>query len=280
MTEGVFTRRIPWTRKPDYFVNQNNGHPLSKDLEIRYLLNEGGGTNVRNLGKLKLNGVLSGAVSWAIDPIRGRVLDFAGTNGNQVTITDSVALAFPSATDDDFSLMLWIKPNSVSKHQALMYKADANNDFWRFHLWEDSRLNLSLNFTDAYSATGEIVVGVWHHVGVTVDRTGNATFYINGRVSGTTTSISGITLDLVASTVLIGEASMADFPFDGRMDDPRIYSRVLLAREMRAIYLNSYQDLTPLTQHIPYTIPAVGGGAATIYPGYKNTMKFKHIIGR
>lgn len=87
--------------------------------------------------------------------------------------------------------------------------------------------------TSRSSAARSLLFGRWNHVVVTVDAAGVVTHYINGVVSGTpaaTGALSGIT---TTNNLTIGNRTGAqDRTFDGYIDEPTIWSRVLNVQEI------------------------------------------------
>ena len=84
------------------------------------------------------------------------------------------------------------------------------------------------------SSTGSILPGVWQHVTVTYDKV-KVTFYINGKQD----TQLGMTGGLKSSTnqISIGkDGSYAQYPYNGLIDDVRIYNRALSAAEIAELY--------------------------------------------
>jgi hypothetical protein len=105
--------------------------------------------------------------------------------------------------------------------------------------------------TVGYSSTGTVNSESWSHVAVTVVDSAAVNFYINGALAGTATH-NGNFGALTSSPLYIG--NRGDFaslgtPFDGLIDDVRVYNEALTAQQI--------QDLfgPPLEQH-----PGIPGG--------------------
>ena len=94
--------------------------------------------------------------------------------------------------------------------------------------------------TTPTSANDSILNNVWMHVCATraADGIGTVNFYINGTQNGTANQISGIP-EAGTTAVLIGNKSTDDRAFGGKIDDLRIYDRVLSAQEIMNLYNSS-----------------------------------------
>lgn len=173
------------------------------------------------------SGKLSGAVS------------FDGTN-DRVTVSDPADGHLDFGTGD-FTVSFWFYNASNGSSQFLISKKINGSTGWAilnnsgtFKLnFEAGGGGLSTDFTGA-SAT----LNAWQHVVVTLDRDGNATVFINGS-STATIDISGETATIsTAEDVFMGEKNNpptygADM--SGRLDDVRIYSRILSNSEISAL---------------------------------------------
>ena len=82
--------------------------------------------------------------------------------------------------------------------------------------------------------------GQWHHIAVTFDRDGNAIRYIDGSAVNEAVDISSVG-DISNDEILaIGQRGNVagfpyDSPFDGRIDDVRLYDEVLTAEEVSGL---------------------------------------------
>lgn len=89
--------------------------------------------------------------------------------------------------------------------------------------------------SQAHSIRGVIRAGQWHHLAVTCDsKEWRASFLVDGR---DVTETSGLRRDFkIAGPLLIGRrVNGGPLPFDGQIDDVRIYSRVLSMAEISAL---------------------------------------------
>jgi hypothetical protein len=85
--------------------------------------------------------------------------------------------------------------------------------------------------------------GYWHHVLVTHDRDGNASFYFDGKVVGST-NMSDIGDVGSGFPVGIGSDGKGAFRFDGDLDEVAIWGRVLTPDEVNDVYSRGYTGRT------------------------------------
>ncbi|MCH2188744.1 LamG domain-containing protein, partial [Candidatus Gracilibacteria bacterium] len=106
------------------------------------------------------------------------------------------------------------------------------------HHWIHGGINGNGAFgLDGRKYTPNLNINTWQHIAITFDGS-NVVCYLNGQQvcskikSGTQNDIDLRSADLVVGRDLTGSAAF----FDGRIDELRIYDRVLSATEVRTIY--------------------------------------------
>lgn len=87
------------------------------------------------------------------------------------------------------------------------------------------------------TSNGVLPLNAWSHVAVTIDGT-NVKFYINGSLD-VSRSNGGFPVTAASYTTRIGRESTGGFYFAGALDDIRIYSGVLTAPQIAAMYANT-----------------------------------------
>lgn len=141
---------------------------------------------------------------------------------------------------------VWIYADTLPTNALLFEKRPAaTNDGPVFYLGDPSGGLTRIRFVQGWSTadavwyTNSRVVsaGVWTHVAVTYDRSSTSNdpvFYLNG-VSQTvfeSTAPSGTVDSDAAVSLLLGiQTGGADNPFDGKMEDARVFNRILTADE-------------------------------------------------
>ncbi len=178
----------------------------------------------------------------------GQAISFDGVDDN-VRI-DGVSSAVASGS---FTVSLWFKLKnnfSGAQRQNIFVLGDSfsNNDV-RVCLGgtpNDScnaptgQLCLSaytgVGWANACATPASWVNETWFHVVGTFSTTSGQAIYVNGSLAGTNVNTSrGGTVALLAS--LAGYPSTSDDPFNGSVDEVRIYNRALSTEEIKRLYL-------------------------------------------
>jgi len=227
------------------------GNPINRGLVGWWLFNEGAGSRVNNIAGQN-NGVLTNmdpVTSW-VGSLNGGGLKFDGSN-------DHIALNSNTPVDSVFTIAVWFKPDTVSSTgiissnrvngTPIRWQIDANNT--------DARLIVRDNAGNIAVAThsGILSVGVWFHL-VATRNEGDLKIYIDG-VKGTDDSDTFGAID--QDTEKIGDSNFSS-PFNGVIDDLRIYNRVLTPLEARQLFHSSYGGILQRSVTIRYFSPATG----------------------
>ena len=93
----------------------------------------------------------------------------------------------------------------------------------------------------------------WHHVAYVFDDTSNTqTLYIDGIAVATGNRTESITYSGQGSNTFIGQhGNAASYNFDGKIDDARIYDRVLTASEIQSL---AFEPASTDTDNISITV--------------------------
>jgi hypothetical protein len=166
----------------------------------------------------------------------GTAMLFDGTGSQYVEL----GTFNPSEATGQISVALWARWNGLSgQHQGLIGKRDtwaAGDMMWQI---EANQQNGTLGFfrEGSYPADGDPVlpIGEWAHVAATFDGT-TARFYFNGRMTGEGAFSFGSDTEAV---IVFGccEANGGN-PFNGALDEIRLYNQALSASEVA--YLAGY----------------------------------------
>ena len=98
----------------------------------------------------------------------------------------------------------------------------------------------------------------WNHVCTTRTTAGLATFYVNGAQSGTAGVNSGT--PSAGGTVTIGANASGNYTYRGKIDDVRVYNRILTTGEITQVY-NLGSGIND-TANPTVSITAPAGGAS------------------
>ncbi|MGV2871896.1 LamG-like jellyroll fold domain-containing protein [Colwellia sp. E150_009] len=160
----------------------------------------------------------------------------AGVNGQALYLDGNTGVSLPDGliSNYQYSVAFWVNPTSTSVHTPMFFAAN-NGDQWLSFLpqnWWDGGTTLWSTNSGAWfnTQTAALTLGQWSHVAFTVDN-GLATMYINGVES---TSWTGLT-DLFTgqdSTFALGVNYWPDLPFNGYIDDFKVFNETLDTAEV------------------------------------------------
>ena len=169
----------------------------------------------------------------------GTAGSFDGAN-DQITIPDS-----PSLRPRQFTIALWVNPRQVkSDYQPLLAKEDSSGNFRNYWLSlqpTSTRIHFAVWAADcatkfAGDSISQLGLNTWTHVALTYDGS-KASIYINGTLEASVSASAS--LCQAAVPVKLGKETSAFQPFNGSLDDVRIYSQAMNATSVMNVYLNS-----------------------------------------
>ena len=203
-----------------------------------YPVEEGEGTVVSN----EVQGTIAGdgnIIGTAYEWVEGHIGNFALQFSGQWGTTVDCGTWNPSGTTGRLTVAAWIKWTGLNaQYQGVVAKRDdwtATDTCWHVELNTDTG-NIAFGRYDSYPGFGENIppVGEWQHVAVTYDGT-TTTMYIDGSPVGTSTAFSlGPKTD--AHVVFGAVDGSGNNPFNGAIDEVRIYDRALTADDMLELY--------------------------------------------
>lgn len=210
----------------------------------------------------------SQAVTWVPGPVLNATglpvgggnssLSFDGVN-QYVTLGD--VLDFDAA--DSFSISVWLKPNAVDRRFAISKGgtdggAAPENNGYDLGTYA-SRILSRLQDADSFVWVGfdgpVRTIGVLYHATLVANRdTNKAQFYVNGVTSGSEVNIITIGDLANARSLYVGSYSInpAYCPFDGIIDEVRVYNRALSPTEVTQHYQGVYLDETGLVLYLDF----------------------------
>ena len=251
---GLYMHNPLW--KPPITAELDCNHPLARGLAGCWLMNEGGGTLVRDASGGISHGTVSGATRVISE--RGPVLYFDGNN-DWVDISQA---ALPAFGTRDFTVVAWVKLPQDDTARAILSKGNvsvgefllekSSSDALRVYA-ADSGVQASWGGTDSWPSD------VWTQVAIT--RSGaRVTLYQNAVPGGTDTTGSGdinTTIDW-----RIGARANDTSDYIGYVSDVGIWYRALTPAEIRSLYLDPYQMFRRSPIEL-WTAGASGGSAYT-----------------
>lgn len=222
------------TRQSYVLAPGSAGDGLHPCLEGWWALDESWGQVAADESSNALDGSLTGMIGdeWATGAVDGG-LDLAAV-GARVNLGNSPIFAL----SDALAISLWVKPN-VIQFSILVDKGF--EDSFYFMLLADGSFKLasaaSGDYWEVVSDPGEVIVDQWQHLAVTFDQAaGTCVLYKNGvEVKRATGLTKGLATN--SDSLMLGAGSVAaDYPFDGVVDDLRVYSCALSDQELAELY--------------------------------------------
>ncbi|KKL97978.1 hypothetical protein LCGC14_1829030 [marine sediment metagenome] len=146
---------------------------------------------------------------------------------------------------DEFTLMAWINPDSFPEDPRIIAKATGTasaGNFWALLVDGPTVLEVRVNVgagAGVFNSHQGITVpptGVWQHVAGVYDGS-TLRVYLDGVQDGGTSAVLG-TIRTGSQDVWLGANpnTASDRPWDGDIDDARIYDRALTAEEILTIF--------------------------------------------
>lgn len=161
-----------------------------------------------------------------VEGVEGLALKFDGSSG--------VLLPPGLIQSDSYTISLLINPKTVSQHTTTFFGAVSGNK-WISIVPDGPTTHYTMlwsgeNWFDA-TASFTIPVNEWSHFVATVDQ-GQVTVYINGKQEFTGVNFPSIFSGFSGDAVFALGVNWWDTPFNGILDELKIYDRALTADEI------------------------------------------------
>jgi hypothetical protein len=234
--------------------------PTETGLAGYWKLDEGQGSSVRdvsgggNPGTLSAGGATWTGASTTIGFDNAGAVSFDGAAG----VVSAGATGLPAANATQ-TISLWARFSSAAATQAMVALTGAGRAVavglggGNLRVWKSGGVDLI--------ATAAPATGVWHHVAYSFDGSTDRLY-----VDGVASTASGVAHDVGAPTsVFIGAGSASADYFAGEIDDVRVYSSALSARQIGQLAAGRYAGtggVATVTLGSNVTIPATGIGLA------------------
>ena len=238
------------------------------DLIGYWNLNEGAGVTAADLSGYANDGTLEGTAPTWVDGINRKAVNFPGTDervdcGNGAPLDD--------IGNGDFSISFWMKSKDtvpLSGGELLEKLQDGSN---LIILRSDGVVN-RLKFLFRKTVVFEVIFStdsapfdtVWHHIVITVDRiTDLVCLYVDTVKDSVEGDLSSLPYDCSNTGRLSwGARQEGANPYEGLIDEPRVYNRVLTETEIGFLYAHpsgSYSEelnmITPITIELVMATP-------------------------
>ena len=186
------------------------------------------------------DGILSFKASSVDDWVDGKVgtgFNFDGLEDFYITVPNASSL-----NPDYITISAWVKFNTAVGRDFVISKGQATsiaNGQYYFDYTSDEKLRFNISDgTSGHDITSDTTLNsadVWYHIVGTYD--GNTQrLYIDGVLDGTPASWTGVIGDTTNDLALGNRSRFYNIPFDGVLDDVRIYNRALSEGEIRRLY--------------------------------------------
>jgi hypothetical protein len=245
-----------WLNKPPVGSQINWGHPISKGLVGCFLMNEGGGFNIKNIYKNDFAS-LNSTTSW---DRKGGLL-FNATNS---TVTYSPNIFNMESKPCTISALIFPLGEGESNIGKIIHRENASFQGQGFATELTAALKLEIGggtILVRTSSNNSIIFNKYNFVTVTHKGTVTATdshIYVNGKETTYQTTTNGVSLGAQSDTLYIGNnRPNGSSTFNGNIVFLYIHNRVLLLREIRSLYTSQYQFITAPKRRF-YSIPPVG----------------------
>lgn len=253
-TEGVFTRKIPWSGKPDY-PTVNYSHPISKGLLSYWHF----GKTIRDIGKLG-NTPPAGTGQSNVRVLGESAYDL---NNDGLRIGNTTDYHLESFTCES---RIYIENALLGTNEMAGLQVESATGFQPEILCQIST-GEKIRFYHYVSGSGAQVLGSttltagWHTVVWRRDAaSGNVDLFLNGKWDGGASYSGTHTWETTKNTTIFeNEAGTgAQWPYQASFC--RVWNRALSDAEIKSLYDHPYQIVQPRTQYIPYSTAAAGGG--------------------
>ena len=200
--------------------------PTTNGLVGYWKLDDGSGTSAVDSSGMGNTGTLTNGPVWTTGGYANGAVNLDGVddyidlgNGSAANLTSQVTLS------------AWIYPLAWHAVDGLFMK-DVSTMPYGLLQWGGLKMRVTIGGTGHDVGTTAPALGVWTHIAGTYDGS-TSKIYVNG-VLKNSLAVSG-TLDTRAEHLVIGRQT-ATYPFNGYVDDARVYNRALSDTEIAAIY--------------------------------------------
>jgi prepilin-type N-terminal cleavage/methylation domain-containing protein len=233
-------------------------HVAGDQSVIAYNLDSGTGTSAVDYLGGSIVGVIQNGAVWSTDTPSGSgySLSLDGVN-DYIEVASTSALKY---TGGDMTLAIWIKPDTSETDGAqIISKPWSGNGDYNYILSYDTaskiQLGLSENGTSFnLTSSSTVAKNKWSFIVATMDSSKKVTIYIDGQANTSGTNSFTVwgpgsggdsnTQLAIGSLYPYGSGSGSFLPsqmFKGLIDDPRVFTKVLVGTEIKRMYAEGLQ---------------------------------------
>lgn len=236
-----------------------------------WFLNEGSGTTAGDGSGGGHNGILQNGPTWSADTPanKGYSLSLDGLN-DYIEVAETAGLKYQGG---DITLAVWIKPDAGENTGGLIFSKPWNGSGeynYRLSYLANGKIELDLvggSTSYGLSTSAAVPTGKWSFIAATVDSSNNVKIYVDGslKISGSHTIASWVpvagdqNLPLAIGTLFpygSGWGGNTSFSFFGLIDDPRVFTKALVAEQIQRFYAESQETRRLASSQISYGQPS------------------------
>ncbi|MGI9457252.1 MAG: LamG domain-containing protein [Aeoliella sp.] len=210
---------------------------ITSNLVAHWALDETSGTTASDSSGNGNSGTFSGSPAWNTGGQIVGCLDFEISDGN-----DRVNAGTFDLTGSGVTLATWIWQESGNNDARVIIKSTGNSgaqQSWGLTSDETGELDFRIRTGGNWyrvQVPGAISNGVWTHIAGTYDGT-TLRVYINGvEAASGAHPVGGAVETDATGTVTLGDSIAGGRPFDGKIDDARVYDRALTATDIAFLF--------------------------------------------
>ena len=161
----------------------------------------------------------------------GNGLEFNGNNANRIEVQHASKLEGMSA----LSIAAWILPRNIASHEGMCIVSKrvttGDADSYNLFIWEDQLIEARVNYAGIIRTQTAFQDDTWYHVALVFDGQGNPgekmKLYVNG-VLETSGDHPDNAVNQGGASLWVGDLdAVRNFPWDGILDEVRIYNHAL-----------------------------------------------------
>ena len=261
--ERVFIRELPTAPEAYAWIAEAPATPpdITSNLEMRLRFEEGAGTVAEDATVNNHDGTLSGGATWGVGTLGSGAVALDGVN-DAVTVTGELG------TPASVSLAAWVKRSdvltggrevlSLGDHVAIRVSPSTIEGFY------------SSNATTWHTVSATATLDTnWHHLVLTVTA-GTQRLYLDGVQISSTAFAPAISYSGLGTNTLVGTHGNGGTGkvFPGLIDDARVYTRVLSAVDVAALFaLAETAPTLAITQPVTGTTYSIDTATLTTVAG-------------
>ncbi len=219
-------------------------HPRYQGCVGHWIFNEGGGGTVYDLSGSRAHGTLTAGPTWSVGQFGGAV-NFDGTD-DEIQVSDYVYATTA------LSLSLWVNDAANGRAQSYLAQWSGGQHAFSLSHFSDNKYYLDVAGTGGgdifFSSTSTYTtdtLGVWRHIVGVYRGTAGATILAMYRdgilIPGSVTGTIPASLFNSNQPIQIGAEGTNSW-CQGKIDEVRIYNRVLSSDEIQSLYINPWLE--------------------------------------